>query len=320
MRLVLLLVGLLATAFVLVHVGAHATIVSATQALGWRFVLVCLCAALITAVDSLGWRYAFARDRAPFVRLMAARVAGEALNTVTALASVGGEAVKAWLIRSHVPYQESIPSLIIGKTTMTIAQAVFLAFGLVVAWNLIPHDSKLLRAMLWLLLAEIIGGAGFVLVQITGTVGALGRLAARLGFLRALSHVQSIDSALRHFYRNEWRRLLLSIGWFVAGWLLGVVETMLVLHALHVPVSFGTATVIEALGSAVRFATFFVPGSLGAMEGANAAAFAALGLGASTGLAFSLVLRARQVIWILLGFLVLAASRTGARQPERVTG
>ena len=49
------------------------------------------------AVDTLGWRFAFPRDPAPFHRLYGARLAGEALNLVTALGSVGGEAVKAWL-------------------------------------------------------------------------------------------------------------------------------------------------------------------------------------------------------------------------------
>ena len=71
--------------------------------------------------------------------------------------------------------------------------------------------------------------------------------------------------------------------------------------------------VIETLGSAVRFATFFVPGSLGALEGANTAAFAALGLGAPAGLAFSLLRRLRQVVWIGLGVLVFLLARARMR-------
>jgi hypothetical protein len=47
------------------------------------------------------------------------------LNLVTAFGSVGGEAVKAWLIRRDVAYEESVPSVVIAKTTLTIAQAVF---------------------------------------------------------------------------------------------------------------------------------------------------------------------------------------------------
>ena len=67
--------------------------------------------------------------------------------------------------------------------------------------------------------------------------------------------------------------------------------------------------VLETVEKERITATFLVPASLGAFEGANAAAFAALGLGAGAGLAFSFVRRARQAVWIVIGVLVLAAMR-----------
>ena len=81
------------------------------------------------------------------------------------------------------------------------------------------------------------------------------------------------------------------------------------LWALDVRASVAVATLIEALGSGVRFATFLVPASLGPFEAANAAAFAALGFGAGAGLAFSLVRRARQAVWVAIGIVVLLAMR-----------
>ncbi|RPH81138.1 MAG: hypothetical protein EHM88_11625 [Candidatus Rokuibacteriota bacterium] len=73
-----------------------------------------------------------------------------------------------------------------------------------------------------------------------------------------------------------------------------------------------TATIVEALGSGVRFATFLVPASLGPSEAANAAAFAALGFGAGAGLAFSFIRRARQAVWVVIGLTVLLAMRWSA--------
>jgi len=78
-----------------------------------------------------------------------------------------------------------------------------------------------------------------------------------------------------------------------------------------------TATAIEALGSGVRFATFLVPASLGAFEGANAAAFGALGFGAGAGLAFSFVRRARQVAWVVIGVLLALPSLRRGRGTAR---
>jgi uncharacterized membrane protein YbhN (UPF0104 family) len=106
------------------------------------------------------------------------------------------------------------------------------------------------------------------------------------------------------------------VAFHLAGWLLGALEAFIMLRALNIDASVATATAIEALGSGVRFATFLVPASLGAFEGANAAAFGALGFGASAGLAFSFVRRARQAAWVVVGILLAVPSvlrRRGSR-------
>jgi len=87
---------------------------------------------------------------------------------------------------------------------------------------------------------------------------------------------------------------------------------LVILHVLEIPVGVVTAIVIEAVGSGVRFASFLVPGSLGVLEGANTGVFDALRLGASAGLAFSLVRRARQGVWIGIGLIVLVVARMQA--------
>ena len=59
-----------------------------------------------------------------------------------------------------------------------------------------------------------------------------------------------------------------------------------------------------------------MPASVGALEGANAAAFNALDLGAAGGLAFSLVRRARQIMWIVAGLAVLGVMRWSDARDE----
>lgn len=170
-------------------------------------------------------------------------------------------------------------------------------------------DSLVLRAMLWLLVVEIVAVGGFVATQVSGLVARAGRLLRAFGVVKDVAYARALDAALRAYYRDQWRRLSLSVGFHLAGWLLGAVEAWIMLWALDIDAGLVTAVVIEALGSGVRFATFLVPASLGAFEGANAAAFGALGFGAGAGLAWSLVRRARQAVWIVIGLAVLVAMR-----------
>jgi uncharacterized membrane protein YbhN (UPF0104 family) len=312
LRFLLLLVGVGGLAFLLVRIGADALAAAFAELRWWQFVLVCLPYALIMAIDTLGWRYAFARDRVPFHRLLGARLAGDALNVATALASVGGEAVKAWLIRRDVAYEDSVPAVVIAKTTITVAQALFLLIGIGVALATLTFESVIVRTMLWMLVVEVVAVGGFVLAQVTGVVRRGGRLLAGVGFAADASYAEHLDANLQRFYRRQWRRLLLSTGFHFVGWLGGALETYLILVVLGVGMPLGTAVIVEAFGSGVRFAAFLIPASIGALEGANTAAFAALGFTGSAGLAFTLVRRGRQAVWIVVGLLTLAGMRSSA--------
>ena len=125
LRAVLLLVGL-GLLVLLVIENDPAAIMDSVRRLSWRILVILVFPmSLVMALDALGWRYAFLRDRVPFGPLLATRLAGEAFNIVTPTAALGGEVVKAWLLRDRVPLEESVPSVIIAKTTITIAQGIF---------------------------------------------------------------------------------------------------------------------------------------------------------------------------------------------------
>lgn len=314
----LLVLGVAVMVALVYRIGSEPVVEALRRLAWWEFLLLCLPYALMMFVDTLGWRYAFVRDAVPFTRLYAARVVGEAINIATALGQVGGEAVKVWLVRRDVSYEESVPSVVIAKTTIVMAQTLCLAIGIVVAWVAVDVSAWLLQAMLWLLLVEILAVGGFLGVQVSGLVARGGRLLRVLGAAEA--HAATLDRALRQYYRHEWGRFALSVGFHLMGWLLAAAEALVMLWALGIDVALVTAVVIEALGSGVRFATFLVPASLGAFEGANAAAFEALGLGAGAGLAFSFVRRARQAVWVLVGIAWFVALRWALRPAPDTAG
>jgi glycosyltransferase 2 family protein len=313
---------------VLVAQNDPAAIVGSIADLSWRLAIVlCFPVTLVTVFDTLGWRFAFRRDGAPFGALYASRLAGEAFNLTTP-AALGGEAVKAWLLRGHVPLDASVASVIVAKTTIMIGQGLFLVLGIVVAWRTVLQGSLLFSSMLWLLAVETVALALFVLVQTRGLFAWAGRLLDRFGVrpVRGRSTLGLVDSALGQFYRTAPQRLVLSVAFHFVAWLLGAVETWLILKFLGSEVSLATATVIEAFGAAIKAATFLIPASLGALEGGFLATFVALGLSSTTAISFSLVRRAREVVWITIGLIVFGVMRPrpsvggleggGARPPD----
>jgi uncharacterized protein (TIRG00374 family) len=296
---------------VLVAANDPAAILASIRDLSWRLGAIAIFpAALVALLDTVGWRYAFAHDRVGLGRLFWVRAAGEAFNMITPTASVGGEAVKVWLLRGRAPVHESLPSVIVAKTTITLGQGALLLMGVALAWQLARADSRLLVAMQWLLILETVALATFVLLQTRGLLGWGGRLLRRFG-VSAERHavLGRANDGLARFYREHPVRFVLSIAYHFAAWMLGAAETYLILAFLGEPVSWLTAVVIEAFGTGIRFATFFIPASVGTFEGGNVAIFTALGLSATLGVSFSLVRRLREAAWVALGLLVFALLR-----------
>jgi glycosyltransferase 2 family protein len=296
------------------------SILTSFSQLSWRLLIVlCFPMTLVVACDTLGWRFAFRRDRVAFGTLLSARLAGEAFNLTTPTATMGGEAVKTWLLRGHVPLEESLPSVIVAKTTITIAQGFLLLLGVLLAGATLPAGSPLLVGMQWLLIVQVVMLAIFVALQIRGVLGWTARVLEQIGPRRAWWRpgvLRRADAVLARFYRRQPVRLGLSIFWHLVAWLLGAVETYLILHFVGLEVSLATATVIEAFGTAIRLATFVVPASVGVLEGGFVAIFAALGLAPSAGISFSLIRRVREMAWVGAGLVAFAAMRPVAASDE----
>jgi len=294
-----------------------AAVLTSITDLSWRLGIVVLFPAVLVALfDTLGWRYAFLSGTVPFGPLAASRLAGEAFNMATPTAAVGGEAVKAWLLRGHAPLDATLASVIVAKTTITLGQGLYFILGVVVAWRTGLTGSALLHGMLWLLGIEAVALGLFVLVQTRGMLGWTLRLLERLGVRppRGQATLGRVDDALGQFYRTAPERLGLSIGFHFIAWALGSVETWLILKFLGSEVSLATATVIEAFGTAVKVATFLVPASLGVLEGGFLATFATLGLSSTTAISFSLVRRLREAVWVAIGLIAFAVMRP--REPR----
>jgi uncharacterized protein (TIRG00374 family) len=298
-----------------------AAVLASITHLSWRLaVIVCFPAVLVAFFDTLGWRYAFLREAVPFRALAASRLAGEAFNMTTPTAAVGGEAVKAWLLRGHAPLDATLASVIVAKTTITLGQGLYFLVGVVVALETELAGSPLMYGMLWFLAIEAIALGLFVLVQTRGMLGWTGRMLERIGIrpARVQGVLGRVDDSLGEFYRTAPGRLGLSIWFHFVAWALGSVETWLLLKFLGSEVSLATATVIEAFSTGVKVATFLIPASLGALEGGFVATFAMLGLSPTTAISFSLVRRLREAAWVAIGLVAFVAMRP--REPRPTAG
>jgi glycosyltransferase 2 family protein len=278
--------------------------------LGWGFFAVLLIYSLITWLDTLSWKNDFPPEITTHFsnqQLWVIRQIGEAYNTITPLGTLGGEPVKAHLLKEHcdISIKQSLASLIIAKTTFLTALIIFCIPGIYLIFDSakIPANFKTV---------SLLGMTGFsfliflfFIFQVTGTLGKICSWFAsktkshRLEvFLTKLVHLDKLFSV---YYRSYPKRIFISIFLALLGWILGLGEVYLIFYFLDFSASFTDIWIIEAMAQLIRVGSFFIPLSIGAQEGGLVLIFSALGYPGSLGLAVSLIGRVKQFTWVALG-------------------
>jgi uncharacterized protein (TIRG00374 family) len=317
LRRILLLVGLLTFGAIVWHIGPK-NIYDAAAQLGPFALLVMLIPSIIMyAVEAYGWKVTLGplgKD-IPFWRVFMIRTAGEVVNTTTPSGYVGGEPLKASLLRKHhVPMEEAFTSVIIAKTTMTIAEVLFILLGISLGvWLLGGNDSSGQTVAAALLSVGLLafGTAAFVFVQRQGLctwlLESLRKIGVKINYLEAREEkLRSLDRAILGFYRHKRPAFYASTGLFFLGWMAEALEVYVILYVLGGPAMALSAISIGALSVFIKSSTFFIPGSLGTQDGGNLLLLEAFGYSDVTGITFALVRRFRELVWIGVGLLCLA--------------
>jgi uncharacterized protein (TIRG00374 family) len=328
LRYILLGLGLLTLTLLVWHIGLG-NIYDAASQLGPRALLVVLMPSLaMYAIEAYGWKVALLplAQHVPFDRLFAIRMAGEVVNMTTPTAYVGGEPLKAYLLQKHgVPMVEGLASVVIAKTTMTIAQVLFILVGIALsAWILGANGSlgQMLFAAVLSIGLLMFGIAAFVFVQrhgaFTWVLQLVRKTGWRIDFLETREEkLRSLDRTILNFYTEHQRAFYASIGLYLSGWLSEAIEVFVIIHYLGGPADMFSAISIGALSVFIKGGTFFIPGSLGAQDAGNLLLLKAFGYSDVTGITFALLRRFRELVWIGIGLLCLAALGKAGSSPSK---
>jgi len=313
--------GVALLAFLLYDAGL-AAVWEHLEILGWRSPLILVPYLVIGCFDTFAWRMtlpARVRPRIPFRTLYFVRMAGEAVNSVTPTAAVGGEPLKAYMLRAHgVPGAEGMASVVIAKTAITAAQSLFTALGVAALLDWLGRPGLALAWLATLFLLSIAFTFGLVWVQRRNPASTvwrwLRRIAPGAAFVTRLETGSSaLDRRLADFYHVERGSFLRAGSSNLVGWLLGVVETQVILTLIGHLIPWQEALIIEALAQPIRAAAIIVPGGIGTQELGGAWLCTFLGMAQPVAIALWLLKRARELVFDGVGLLYLARTTAGKR-------
>lgn len=314
LRLLLLVLGAGLFAWFAWSAGP-AEIARALGELSWRAPIILLPYALVYAFDTGAWAFAFKKDSdhglGPWT-LARIRLVGESLNNVVPPTYLSGEPIKIYLAHKHgAPVLETASSVVVAKSSMILAQVLFISIATIAAATLVPPGSGYFIGFC----VVTAGALGVVILlfwlqrrgMFIGLLDLLRRCRLRIRALESRrEHFAELDRSVVRFYRDERPRLVISTALHFLGWIVGALEVWLITWLLPgARVSFAEALAIESFAHVAKGIGLFVPGSLGVQESGIVLLFHVFGLSEPVGVSYAILRRAREVFFALLGGALL---------------
>jgi len=297
----------------LIHSLGPAAILRDLRVMGWGLAIIILLELGVDALNTLGWRFTFPRHQrhVSFAFLFLVRLAGTAVNQSVPSASVGGEPLKAVLLRDSLPMSSSLASVVNAKLTFSTAQGLFAFLGLALTFRRLDFPPLVLFGLIGALVF-VFGLVGlFFWAQrrglFTTTAGIVRKLRLPERWVElAQRGTSSVDEHIRDFLTRRPLDFLLSILSHLTGLLIGAIQVYVLLRWLGLPADAVTCIAVESVAILIQVATFIVPGSIGVQEGGKVLIFTALGLPAQAGLSVGIAFRLNQIVGVALGLSAFA--------------
>jgi len=291
------------------------------------------------AVDTWAWQLILDSlpRRVPFHQLLRLRVATEAVLLSLPMGAALAESLKAYLLerRFQVPAAEGISSIAAQKNLLMFSLAAFLVTSVAIGYPHLAGGSEQIvgaPGLPWFILAGAIALAlaaslmsillvhGSMAERVHRVLLAIPFRGVRDWLLRREERFRDIDHSFTPIARGRGRlgsaALLLYLGFLIEA-----IESYWILRLIGADISFVQVLAFDASVTLIRSAAIFVPAGIGFQDAGYLAFFRAFAVpdAANVGAAFILVKRAKEALWIALGYAMLAAMRRKQRpaRPRR---
>jgi uncharacterized membrane protein YbhN (UPF0104 family) len=270
--------------------------------------------------------------RTSLARMLPVRLASEALHVTLPAGFVAADTATAVLLESRcdVPVRDGVVASIARKWLVMRAHAAYIVVGGLAGFGaltvlagalhvpLLP-SSVLASAVVPLVLSVGLGAGLLGRTTFSRLHGALARLPSkRLARWLASRHQEAVatDAQVQRLRGAHAATVVATLA-FVGCWCFEALESALLLRLVGVQVDLAAVFAFEAGLSMVRSAIVIAPSGLGVVDLGYATVLQALGADPGGAAAFVLLRRAKEVVWVVVGYALLAALRRAARPAWR---
>lgn len=290
------------------------------QRAGIWFPVVLLLWGVIYLMNTCAWQVILesgdGEGHVPFWKVYKYTVTGFSLNYVTPVGLLGGEPYRIMEVSAYVGKEKATSSVILHAMMHIFSHFCFWAFSILLYLALYGAQMGWGMAVLLLLIAAFcaLGIYFFMKGYRNGLALNVLNFFARLpfckkkfgGFIkRNRAAIERVDEQIAALHAQSRRVFYLSLSLEFFARIVGCLEIMFVLFIMTDHVSFWDCILIQAFTSLFANLFFFMPMQMGAREGGFALATGGLAMTKAFGVYTSLIVRLREIFWIIVGIALM---------------
>ena len=271
----------------------------------------------IAIIGSLRWKLILESQNVcdvSFLKILRAKLAGFLVSYITPSVLVGGEPVRAYMIkeRSNCSWEKSFASVVIDQTIyfFTIFLFMIIGFLFLVRYSYLP--AEIFYSFGIIIIFVIFTFCIFYSKTLNGDSSKDGFFMFfvktlkldRIKFIKAREkNIDATEKIVSQFFKNK-RRVFIKVFAF------SILEVLLYLAIIWIIIFYLSPAIKIAQAASIFFlltlANFVpIPGSLGSFEMALTFIFDFFNLGKSNGFTFSLIYRIINISIVFIGFFTL---------------
>ena len=246
----------------------------------------------------------------PLYRLFMYRLTGYGISYLTPSAKMGGEPVRASLLQKHgIKFSKGLSSVVIDKTIEIAASGIFFFIGVITvlfrfALPVQTESMMLVFAVLFLTLVifiyhRMVSGKGLIV-----SAFKLLRLGKINKFKDSEKKLVKFENLIIKFFQEDKKDFLLSIAISLFSWVLMFFEYKFAALIIGYNLSFGVLFLIVTFVGAAFLIP--IPMALGTLEAGQVLVFSLINIKSAAGVALSLIVRARDLLWAVTGLLLMS--------------
>lgn len=322
-RNIFFLIGIVAVVVMLYNFEIpYGEVVQNVRRAGYWFPAIVLLWVIIYLMNTRAWSIIISTSvsvngqKPPFWKLYKYTITGFSLNYVTPVGLLGGEPYRIMEIAPYVGKETAVSSVILHSMMHIFSHFCF--WGVSILLYLVLYGKGMQTGMAILMtvltLFCLLGIYFFMKGYRYGLALRGLRLFLHIPFCRLKverfitrneATLLRIDHQIAELHRQSKRVFYESLLLEFGARMVGCLEIMFTLLILTDQVSYWDCVLIQAFTSLFANLFFFMPMQMGAREGGFALAVGGLALSGAYGVYTSLIIRLREIVWIIAGILLM---------------